>query len=245
MTGITQLLGPPILLLISIPLAVFALLTTALAFSLLFIRVSFIYLELALALAHSWLFANRSTNPVPFPGQRTPRKPRRTSVTTTAPPHDLPPPRHPPRKSDSAASLLAGAPNRDFEGVGGWRVSGDGEDEALWVGMNARLELPASAGDRPRRHQRSLTTGSQRLSWSPGAMRMSPVQSRARTPSVTDPASPEGYFGYLPYERAGAAVHSTAQGKDDGRRKSMSGSSTTSASSGRGSKVTVRHVAHA
>jgi hypothetical protein len=78
-------------------------------------------------------------------------------------------------------------PTRDFEGVGGWRLDNcsDADDDALWTGMNSRLELPA---DHVRRHHRSLTSeggvygvGSGGRSYSPENM-MNTSRSRARTP---------------------------------------------------------------
>ncbi|KAF2187916.1 hypothetical protein K469DRAFT_704188 [Zopfia rhizophila CBS 207.26] len=191
MASLLYLLGPPLLLLISIPLAIFAVLTTTIAFSTLTLRVSIVYFELGLALIHSYLFPPSPTSikhPKPSSPRRTsPQRPRnrRTSAASTTSSADTALPSHPPRlhnKSGSFASLIGtGEPNRDFEGVGGWRVSGDDDEEALWMGMNSRLELPAVIPKR--KHQRSLTGGSQRWSWSPEAMRMSPMQSRARTPT--------------------------------------------------------------
>lgn len=52
---------------------------------------------------------------------------------------------------------------RDFESVGGWKFTGSAEEEAQWRAMNSRLELPA-VPDRKRKHRRSLTSGSSSLS---------------------------------------------------------------------------------
>ncbi|KAI9842852.1 MAG: hypothetical protein M1837_006873 [Sclerophora amabilis] len=49
---------------------------------------------------------------------------------------------------------------RDFEGVGGWRLTGPTEEDKIWTSMNSRLELPA-APERKRRHRRSRTSGSE------------------------------------------------------------------------------------
>ena len=95
-----------------------------------------------------------------------------------------------PSKSDSYLSLLgAGTPDRDYEGLGGWRTQGDELEEGIWMGMNSRLELPAATpgGNGGRRHRRSLTGASQ-------ALRMSAIQSRARTPSFGR-EDDVGYFG--------------------------------------------------
>lgn len=51
--------------------------------------------------------------------------------------------------------------DRDFEGVGGWRIDdGDDEDNKAWTNINSRLELPFE-GSSPysRRHQRSRSMG--------------------------------------------------------------------------------------
>jgi len=275
------LLAPPILVLISLPLAGFAVLTTTFALTTLLIRVSIVYVELGLALIRSYLFASEIK---PSPRVRTqpptnlpPHRRRRSSVLSTSSSQDFgqsPIKNAYVTKSDSFASLLgAGAqgPGRDFEGVGGWRDAAvDPAEEALWISMNSRLELPAVAPERQRRHQRSLTGGSQRWSgvWSPESMRMSPVQSRARTPSVTDLRMSEGadeYFGLQPHGRQSSEVVAMKTGKGEGRRKSLSGgneekrrsytsqdgeqrrkssssSSTSSQSSARASRVTVKET---
>ncbi|KAF2108777.1 hypothetical protein BDV96DRAFT_652392 [Lophiotrema nucula] len=230
------LLGPPLLLLVSVPLAFFAVVTTTVAISTLAVRVSIVYFELAVALIHSYLFpppqkaapirpSQRRTSP-----QRT--RHRRSSVASTASSQDTAVPQHSrlQHKSGSLASLLgSGELTRDFEGVGGWRMPGDEEEEALWMGMNSRLELPAALPKR--KHQRSLTGGSQRYSWSPESMRMSPMQSRARTPV---PGERHGQEDYFPAQSRPFSTASDPSGKTtrDGRRKSSSGSSSSSGGSG-------------
>jgi len=80
---------------------------------------------------------------------------------------------------------------RDYEGVGGWRLSELSDDDALWTKINSRLELPADHG---RRHYRSLTSGSisgdGKRAASPEALMNT---SRARTPPSTVFAG-DGYF---------------------------------------------------
>lgn len=49
---------------------------------------------------------------------------------------------------------------RDFEGVGGWRVPGSDDDDVLWTSMNSRLELPAIIDEHNLNHRRSLTASS-------------------------------------------------------------------------------------
>ncbi|ORX89561.1 hypothetical protein BCR34DRAFT_609224 [Clohesyomyces aquaticus] len=232
------LLGPPLLLLAAVPLAVLAVLTTSIAVSTLAVRVSIVYFELGVALMHSYLFpapsrtpATRPRNP-PSPLRASPQRARRRgSIASTASSCDTAVPQaYPPRlhhKSNSLVSLIGTSePTRDFEGVGGWRVSGGDDEEALWMGINSRLELPAMI--QKRKHQRSLTAGSQRWSWSPEAMRMSPMQSRARTPVPGDERQTvDEYFPPQPGVRPFSTVSDPT--RYDGRRKSASGSSSSSA----------------
>ncbi|KAL0264583.1 hypothetical protein SLS55_000533 [Diplodia seriata] len=250
------LLAPPVLIVASLPLVGLAILTTSLAVVTLLIRVSIVYFELGVALIHSWLFTSRHLHHRPAfdkqhrsrgsSGYSTPtrqqhqhhhRRRRSSAASLLAAGDQQGPPRRPPTKSESFASLVSTAgPNRDFEGIGGWRMSGDGEEEALWIGMNSRLELPTALPDK-RRHQRSLTGGSQRWSWSPEAIKMSPVQSRARTPNNPEcPGSPDEYFTMHHYSRKNGSWDTIE------RRKSSGGSSTCStSSSGRTPRTATRH----
>lgn len=250
------LLVPPTLILISIPLAIFAAFTTCIAFALLLVRVSIVYFELGIALLRSWLAANptkpTSRDSSPPSQSPQPHRRRRSSILSNPPSQEF---RRPPLKSDSYVTLLgAGAPDRDYEGVGGWRVEGDEPEEALWIGMNSRLELPLLGGGQ-RKHRRSLTGSSQRWTWSPEALKMSPVESRARTPS--NEQAVDEYFGQQADGR-----HSTDVVKESNRtrRKSINGcgdekrkrhttttdtrrksiGSNSSSSSGRSSKATIK-----
>lgn len=256
------LLAPPALILVSIPLAVFAAFTSCIAFTLLLIRVSIVYFELGFALLRSWLISDstKAASKEHYSHAQSPQRRRRSSVLSSPSSQEF---RGPPLKSDSYVTLLgAGAPDRDYEGVGGWRVEGDEPEEALWIGMNSRLELPLSGGGQ-RRHQRSLTGSSQRWTWSPEALKMSPVQSRARTPSIDQPT--EGYFGLQPHGRQAGDPHATKESDkirrksssgageeqkrkhtamSDGRRKSVGASSNSSSSSGRSSKVTLKQTSY-
>ena len=231
-----SLLVPPVLLLLSIPLVLFAVATTVLAVSTLLLRVSIIYCELALALLKSYILddesdADHKGRKVPVPRSPTsPHRRRASSALSSSSSQELL--RKQTAKSNSYVSLLgAGAPGRDYEGVGGWRDPVDDQEESLWLGMNKRLELPVPKVERPRRHQRSLTGGSNgasnRSSWGPEAMRMSPLQSRARTPSAADVSralsvASEEYFGYQPHKQGSTPVETVS--KDGFRRKRLSGS---------------------
>jgi hypothetical protein len=258
-------LGPPLLLLISFPLAIFAAITTSVAFGVLLIRVLIVYFELGIALVQSWLFARASSPQLPLRPRYSPRSPSRTSpsrhrtrgssvgsnassqtetaVTLT---------QRRPSKSVSAASFAGtGDENRDFEGVGGWRLSsGDGDDDALWIGMNSRLELPAVPTD-TRRHHRSLTAGSgigaapsagvvqgqeQRWSWSPEGLRMSPMlgrMARDGRDAVQTSGDAEEYFPVQPHLRStNLAIDSVSKvAQSEPRRKSLSSSSANSSGS--------------
>jgi hypothetical protein len=218
--------------------------TTNIAFIALVIRAFVVYFELGVALIQSGLYMLTSpatqTKPsgIESSGQSSPKRQRhrRSSGQSSISLQDHTNPRRQPKKSGSFASLIGNAgPTRDFEGVGGWRVPGEEDEEALWIGMNSRLELPANLPTHQRKHQRSLTADSQRNSWSPGAIRMSPVQSRSRTPipSGGDSLEPEGYFGVLYHKRSSISSDPVIRSTYEPRRKSVGGSSTSSTNSRR------------
>ncbi|KZM18612.1 hypothetical protein ST47_g10218 [Ascochyta rabiei] len=140
-------------------------------------------------------------------------------------------------KSESSTALFGGSElTRDYEGVGGWRDTGNEDEEALWIGINSRLQLPAATPDR--RHQRRHTGGqspNQRWSRSPEAFRMSPVQSRARTPNrFMGNAGPdnEDYFPIQPTNKARLISTVSDPSKRHNRRLSGSASSVSSLASG-------------
>ncbi|KAF2668820.1 hypothetical protein BT63DRAFT_440890 [Microthyrium microscopicum] len=238
---VLRYLLPICIVLLSLPLAIFAALTTIVAAFTLFLRVCIVYFDVGLALVRSSLYIipPKSTTKSSYAKPRrhssstngsngssdsrhtvirsttrlspensfiTPLAggPRRFSSTTpsvrsstslTSIPGS---PADAPTRSDSFASLVgAGLPDRDYEGVGGWRDLAADEDaiadEARWTNINSRLVLPAvSPGvstPRPKRHSRSLTAQSQ-------IFRMSPVQSRARSPHVSREEVGD-YFGQV------------------------------------------------
>lgn len=251
MSGITSplyLLGPPLLLLVSIPLTIFAGVTTSVAIGILAVRVSIVYFELAVALVHAYVFPPVQKPATPkhtSPRHTSPTRMRhrRSSAASTTSPQDTAIPTAPLRlrnKSGSFVSLIGTSEiTRDFEGVGGWRVSAGDDEEAHWMGMNSRLELPAAIPQR-KHHQRSLTVGSprqnQRWSWSPEAIRMSPAQSRARTPVHGDEKhTVEDYFPPQPFTTSVRPLSTASdpvwRSTQDGRRKSASASSVSSGAS--------------
>lgn len=193
------------------------------------IRVSQVYFDLLLALIHSYLIEKtRLSTPQPSPPYK--HRSRRSSILSTSSSQDFTVTgKHGPSKSESFASLLgteALGSTRDFEGIGGWRDAAvNPGEEALWTNMNSRLELPAPTAER-RRHQRSLTGGSQRWSgnWSPDAMRMSPALSRARTPSITELKMSEVGDGYFPLHSS-RSIEAFKLARSDGRAKSLTGGS--------------------
>jgi hypothetical protein len=195
----------PSILFFSIPLAIFAIITTTFTFSILLFRVLLVYAELAIAVIPHYLLGlavpkqslprtKSFSNPGAVPIRR--RK-RRSSGGSGASAGSLTP-----VASDINFGLNQSiGPQRDFEGVGGWRLDVPSEDESLWTSFNSRLELPA---DHVRRHRRSLTSGSVPSdrrrgdgSHSPEAAMVSPNISRARTPPMSATAG-EGYFPSQP-----------------------------------------------
>ncbi|OAL47412.1 hypothetical protein IQ07DRAFT_515588, partial [Pyrenochaeta sp. DS3sAY3a] len=238
-------LAPLMLLVVAIPLAIFATITTSLAVALLSLRAFVVYIQLALALIKAWISPPAKISP---PKRRrksgtasqrsspTRSRNRRSSGSTIALQDTAAPITHSSRLHGKAGSFTAlvstSELTRDFEGVGGWRVSGNDNEEALWMGMNSRLELPG-AQPSPRRHRRSLTGGatpSQPYPFAPEDLRMSPVQSRARTPVRFVLDDDFDYFPPQTTPKARKLSISSDASKHHTRRKSGSGSSTSSPS---------------
>jgi hypothetical protein len=238
--------APFVLMSISIPLTIFAVVTTSIAISLLSFRALIVYFQLAVAVIGAWL----SPSPAKHTTRRNPpttsfkrlsptrQRHRRSNTVSTVSSLDDPAPAQIPRiahKNNSLTALIGTSElTRDFEGVGGWRVPGDDDEEALWMGINSRLQLPAETPTR--RHKRSLTGGaspSQRWSFSPEALWMSPVQSRARTPvrfAVDDDEA--DYFPPQSMLANRRPSNGSDQVKQHMRRKS-GGSTSSSASAGK------------
>jgi hypothetical protein len=179
-----SLLVLPSILCASIPLAVFATFTTIFAFSVLIIRALLIYVNLALYL-------------LPRSHIRDPAKPI-TPLVLSSPALSSPslarkPPR---RRRSSVASAVSDpptnlglipslGPDRDYEGIGGWRVGNNAQEDDPWVTVNPR---PASSHAH---HHRTPSGGPA----TPGTeaylvmkrrspkVGMSPNSSRARTPT--------------------------------------------------------------
>lgn len=216
----------PFLFIFTIPIALFAALTTFLAFSILLFRVVLIYIELALAVIPYYVLGL-----TPLPKSSLPRTKSFTSPGT------VPSARRRKRRSSTSSNLSGGTitptpgdsslglsqsigPARDFEGVGGWRIGDASDEDELWTKINSRLELPAH---HERRHQRSLTSGSapgegKNRSYSPEAN-----ISKARTPPTYGHVfGHEGYFPQVPTSprlkrsASGVAGASTSSGSSKG-----------------------------
>ena len=196
MPSLLNILLSPILLFISIPLSLFAAVTTTLAFFTLFFRALLVYAELGAVLIQNHFFssrygteetlATRATSAV-AQGKQPRHKSRRSSTgsgsnggTTT------------PKVAEMGFGISGGgATVRDFEGVGGWRIPGTDDEDAVWTSLNSRLELPAMVDGRRHNHHRSRTSGT-----TVSLPLKSPARSRARTPTGVrvGSTSPEEYF---------------------------------------------------
>jgi hypothetical protein len=225
---------PPVLLLCSIPLGIFAIFTSTVAFGTLFFRALLVYIELAVVITHSYLFI------IPAPSLSRTQRPGSANVYGQ-------PVKKKKRRSNSSTSdravIAEGLSNgvagdvgsgRDFEGIGGWRPVGLPEDDALWTSLNSRLELPTTY---VRKHHRSLTSGSlprRSERRSPGIMTTSPNTSRARSPVQVRQNSPEEYF-------SGYQAVSRIQGVDAvGPLVKTPSSSTMSSGSSKGSQIMMK-----
>ncbi|MCJ1480748.1 hypothetical protein MMC06_000903 [Schaereria dolodes] len=215
------------------------------AFSTLFIRVVIVYIELGIAVAQNQFASpkvpiNKENNLRPRSITSESIYSRRKSCgnsinsghsdTGSVTPKilDLP-----------SYGIFPGATDRDFEGVGGWRFPGpDDAEDVLWTSMNSRLELPATVGERQRKHQRSHTSGSlataplesrfRRGIPSPETLNRSPVLSRARTPGTASPE--ESYVNRLS-SKSTTALPEANSGRAMAHRHSSSSSTLSSASS--------------
>ncbi|KAK3192482.1 hypothetical protein K4F52_001281 [Lecanicillium sp. MT-2017a] len=223
----------PFLFVVTVPLAVFAGITTTLAFSVLICRVIIVYLDIALSLI------NRSLIGLKVP----------THLHHAAARADTPSPTHSTanlvyhprrrRRRPSSASILSGGSitpvnngndtglglipsigaERDFEGVGGWRVG----DDDIWTTINSRFELhdrqharnhhrspsgggPTTPGDggflMMKRRTRSPESAAAAMTGPLKTAPTSPNCSRTRTPSASrvsfggSSAFADGYFPF-------------------------------------------------
>ena len=242
----------PAILIISIPLTIFAAITTTLAFSTLFFRVLIVYAELAAAVlqnqfalpvqkSRSTLKSSPSTLQTTHEDRRSHRNRRRSSVASGSSNGGSTTPKAP--ESGGFSIYSGGGAARDFEGVGGWRIPGPDDDEKVWENMNSRLELPALINDgRTRNHHRSRTSGS--LASISLPMR-SPMQSRARTPTsmrVPESTSPKEYFGANTPSKSALVLDIANTGKALSRPRPSSSSSGSSQGSNRTLHLTLSNT---
>ncbi|OAQ71263.1 hypothetical protein VFPPC_03590 [Pochonia chlamydosporia 170] len=212
----------PFLFVVTVPLAILAGITTTLAFAVLIFRVVIVYLDVALSLIPQSLASFKRQKRYITHDARMP-----TTFTTTygssngdsSAASSMPGPpllhRRRRRRPSSSISILSTGgsttpinefglglmpsvgPERDFEGVGGWRA---GDDDDAWTTINSRMELP----DRQftRHHYRSPSGGGATTPGDGGVLMMktrrrspeskaaartatSPNSSRTRTPSAS------------------------------------------------------------
>lgn len=225
--ALTSAVTVPAMLLFSIPLTTFAVITTILAFWILLLRASMVYAELGFALLKSCVIPEdlpkREMPPRRPVKERSPvskRASRSSSVGSDLVMRG---------KNLSIVSLTESAPNRDFEGVGGWRLAGDEEEEALWMGINSR---PDTSPLTMRQHRQSFSFGSHAPSGNVSPERIR-TPMRVRPPSITTrprssgTASPEDYFT-VPLSRSTPALdNAERQSRVSFHPHSRSGSSST------------------
>lgn len=175
MSQLVRLALYPLLLLVSIPLMIFAFLTTLAASSTLLFRVLLVYADLAAVLIKNQLlhhpYSKSPSSVWPARGARASsssssssrshsRRRRRKSSSSSSDPLTFGGSRTPKSAETSGLGIYsAGSMQRDFEGVGGWRIPNTESEDILWTSMNARLELPAFAEGRHRHHRRAITSG--------------------------------------------------------------------------------------
>ncbi|KAG5977028.1 hypothetical protein E4U55_007100 [Claviceps digitariae] len=236
----------PFLFVVTVPLALLAGVTTTLAFALLISRVIIVYLDVALSFIPQSLarFTShrryiRLQDQVPAISATSANSPASSnedsSRASSIYQQSLLQRRRRRRPSSTVSFLSSGGtatpigdfglglmpsvgPERDFEGIGGWRV---GDDDELWTTINSRMELP----DRGfiRHHCRTASGGGATTPGGDGGVLMmktrrrspearaavamtasSPNSSRTRTPSLsrfqnlTTIGNPDSYFALNP-----------------------------------------------
>ncbi|CEJ80362.1 hypothetical protein VHEMI00547 [[Torrubiella] hemipterigena] len=232
----------PFLCIVTVPLALFAGLTTTLAFSVLICRVIVVYLDIAISLINNSFGSFKIQPHMRQVAALDDDSQPPTRVPSSA---ALPAPRRRRRRPSSVSILTGGTVTpvneaglgltpsigawRDYEGVGGWRV-GDQDDE-IWTTINSRFELP----DRQHRHHHRTPSGGPTTPGADGGFLMmkrrnrspdeptgpktktSPNSSRTRTPSVSrmsfsPTGNPDGYFPLSMSTKASAKKASASNG---------------------------------
>lgn len=212
----------PFLFVVTVPMALFAGVTTTLAFSVLICRGILVYLDLAVS------YVNRSLHGLKVPS-RLHRAAARSDPPSPTPSYLALRQRRRRRPSSVSSSILSGGSvtpvndvglgltpsigaERDYEGLGGWRV---GDDE-IWTTINSRLELPDR--QHARHHHRSPSGGGASTPGEGGMLMMkrrtrSPETKTAKAPGSAGPASPNSSRTRTPStSRVGFAPSLTQEG---------------------------------
>lgn len=220
------------LVVVTMPIAILAGVTTSLAFTVLMCRVVVAYIELALNVVPQYLVGHptpggysslitSSSSPVAS-GQATPSpthssralagrssRRRRTSiasVTSVGSITSIDDSNGTTKRSSFLRGGLSSSSgmDRDYEGVGGWRIDDRNDDD--WAQINSRLELPSERTHHHRSPSGTTTPGGDWLTMKSGSevrgrerkekekLAMSPNSSRIRTPTRKDPLIiPQGF----------------------------------------------------
>ncbi|KAG5952856.1 hypothetical protein E4U53_007725 [Claviceps sorghi] len=237
----------PFLFVVTVPLALLAGVTTTIAFALLICRVVIVYLDVALSFIPQALATFKSQqryihlrDQLPATSANSPASSVGDGSGASSIYHQSLFQRRRRRRPSSIVSFLSSngtttpvgdfglglvpsvGPERDFEGIGGWRV---GDDDDLWTTINSRMELP----DRGfvRNHYRTASGGGATTPGGDGGVLMmktrrrspearavamtasSPNSSRTRTPSLsrfqnrTTMGNPDSYFALNSSPKAG------------------------------------------
>jgi hypothetical protein len=210
-----QILFFPILFVFTAPLAIFAATTTLMAFSVLYLQMLVVYLDLLLSLFPAYLTGRGLPRPPKGSNTLSPVSSGPSSPQTGAA-AGSPPRRDRPRRQSSASmgsasmSVVGGSttptseaglglipsvgPDRDFEGVGGWRVGG--KDNDVWTSINSRLEMPDRQHPHPHVWGKHSGKGHHRALSGPSAHGQGDflmMRSRTRSPDKTKTPQPLHY----------------------------------------------------
>lgn len=228
----------PFLFIVTVPLALLAGITTTFAFAVLIFRVIIVYLDVAFSLIPQSLASLKFQGhyirhqdqlaPASF-ASPTSSSIRHSLSTSSIHQQSLFQRRRRRRPSSTISILSTGGsttpvgdyglglmpsvgPERDFEGIGGWR---SGDDDDVWTAINSRMELPDRGFGR--QHYRTPSGGGATTPGDGGVLMMktrrrspesrgsamtasSPNSCRARTPSasriqnMTTMGNPDSYF---------------------------------------------------
>ena len=180
----------PSLCLVTVPLAILAGITTTVAFGVLIIRLLLIYLDIAISVVPQSLSGiTKHVFSQPISATAAPPPPRLASPS----PLRRQQPSYNHRRRRSSASARSGSassiserglglipsvgPDRDFEGIGGWRFGG-AEDDELWTTVSPRPDAPT----RNHHHHHRTPSGGPTTPGDGGYLMM---KGRTRSPAET------------------------------------------------------------